>query len=113
MALIFFLSSLSQPTLAPPRRWDKVAHLALYAGLGAVVVRALAGGWANPVTAGSVAATVLICTLYGITDEIHQHFVPLRRADAFDVVADAAGAAIAALGFYARTRAAAGITGRR
>ena len=105
MALIFFLSSLSEPTVAPPRRWDKVAHLALYAGLGAVVVRALAGGWAGPVTAGSVAATVVICTLYGITDEVHQHFVPLRQADVFDVIADAAGGAIAAVGCYTWARA--------
>ena len=105
MALIFFLSSLSQPAVAPPRRWDKVAHLVLYAGLGLVVVRALAGGWARPVTTGIVVATVLICTVYGITDEVHQHFVPQRQADVFDVIADAAGGAIAGFGLYAWTRA--------
>jgi VanZ family protein len=31
-------------------------------------------------------------SLYGISDEIHQHFVPYREADFFDAVADILGA---------------------
>ena len=40
---------------------------------------------------------VLLATLFGVTDEIHQYFVPGRQADVFDVVADAVGALAGAL----------------
>jgi VanZ family protein len=32
--------------------------------------------------------------LYGISDEIHQHFVPMRQSDVMDVLADALGSII-------------------
>jgi VanZ family protein len=47
--------------------------------------------WRTAVLAASLA------TLYGVTDEIHQHFVPPRQAEAFDLLADAAGASAAAV----------------
>lgn len=106
MALIFASSSLPQPTgsvqLGP---WDKAVHLSVYAVLGALVVRALAGGWNRRITAGMVAMTIVICTLYGISDEIHQYFVPPRQPDVRDVVADAGGSATAALLCFAWARA--------
>jgi VanZ family protein len=37
----------------------------------------------------------VIATLYGVSDEIHQAFVPLRTPDVRDVIADATGAALA------------------
>jgi VanZ family protein len=72
----------------------------LYAGLSALVVRALTRGWRMPIRFGLVLAAAAIATAYGISDEIHQHFVPPRQADVFDVAADAAGAALAAVGLY-------------
>ncbi len=36
--------------------------------------------------------------LYGVTDELHQLFVPLREPDPWDVAADTVGAAVAVLG---------------
>ncbi len=38
------------------------------------------------------ALAFVIAFLYGISDEIHQYFVPGRRADIFDVVANGIGA---------------------
>ena len=65
---------------------DKVAHAIGYLALSAFLT--LATG--RPALAAALAA------LYGVTDEVHQAFVPGRRSDALDVVADAVGAAVGA-----------------
>jgi VanZ family protein len=39
-------------------------------------------------------------TLYGISDEIHQIFVPFRQADILDAVADAIGSICGVTIFY-------------
>ena len=83
-ALIFALSARpgdAYPDVSIPGA-DKVVHFALYAPLGAALVYALRGHWR---WAGLLAA------LYGVSDELHQMFVPLRFADGFDVLADAVG----------------------
>lgn len=36
--------------------------------------------------------SVLLCMLYAITDEIHQHFVPGRSCELRDVLIDTTGA---------------------
>lgn len=94
MALVFFFSSqasLPGSSLTP----DWIQHAVAFGGLALVVLRAVSGGrWAG-VTPGAVVAAWLIATIYGITDEWHQSFVPGRMADVRDVVADAAGAALA------------------
>lgn len=99
MALIFALSSMSAPPRVP-EGVDKELHAALYAGLSALVVRALSGGWRRRVTAGVALVSVAIATAYGVTDEYHQSLVPLRQSEALDVLADAAGAGAAACGLY-------------
>ncbi|MBR3933539.1 MAG: VanZ family protein [Clostridia bacterium] len=37
--------------------------------------------------------TVVICFLYSLSDEIHQHFVPGRACRALDVLIDTSGSA--------------------
>ena len=103
MALIFGLSSISSPPSGPAALGDKGLHAILYSGLGALVVRALAGGWGRGVSLGTALLAVAICALYGVSDELHQYFVPPRQVEALDVVADAIGAAIAAGSLYAYT----------
>jgi VanZ family protein len=103
MALIFGLSSISSPPSGPAVLGDKGLHAILYSWLGALVVRALAGGWRRDVSLGTALFAVVICALYGVSDELHQYFVPPRQVEALDVVADAIGAAIAASGLYAYT----------
>ncbi len=104
MAFIFSLSSISRPPDLPGEMSDKTGHILLYSGLTALLVRALAGGWRMRVTPLVACLAVVIATLYGVTDEVHQHFTPPRQMDGWDVLADAAGASIAAAGAYAVSR---------
>jgi VanZ family protein len=95
MAGIFALSSLSQ-TPALPGQSDKGLHALLYAGLGALLMRALAGGWSATMTRRAVLVSVLTAGAYGASDEYHQSYVPPRQADVRDLAADLVGAAIGA-----------------
>ena len=109
MAAIFILSSSTDPgPIVPPGISDKTLHAIGYGVLGLLLLRGLAQARLVGVTTGRGFAAVLIAVLYGITDEIHQHFVPGRTSDALDVAADALGAAIAVamavgLGIYSKT----------
>jgi len=97
MAVIFLLSSVSQVPRAPSGT-DKVVHVALYAGLALLVLRALAGRLPGPLVPRHLVLTVAITVGYGATDEFHQGFVPNRSADYRDLLADGFGALLAAGG---------------
>ncbi len=43
---------------------------------------------------------MLLTTLYGASDEIHQSFVPRRQMDGRDLVADFTGASVVAIAGY-------------
>jgi VanZ family protein len=95
-AVIFILSSISETPSLPEGISDKGLHGGLYAGFALVLVRALARGrWAG-VTFLSACLAVSLAVMYGVSDEVHQSFVPGRTADAADVAADAWGAGAAA-----------------
>jgi VanZ family protein len=95
-ALIFHLSSMPVLPTPPGPFTDKHFHFASYALLAALLVRALASGRLRDITARVAIAAVLLATLYGVTDEIHQMFVPGRTAAIDDLAADALGATTAA-----------------
>ena len=97
MALIFYLSSLPDPGGPPGGISDKTAHVLIYGVLGASMMRALAGGRATPITLPAILAAIVLTTLYGVSDEMHQYFVPPRTPDILDVAADAAGACAGAI----------------
>jgi VanZ family protein len=99
-AAIFAASSISQPPM-PGGVSDSALHGWAYAGLAAVVLRALAGGHWEGVTVSRSAAAALLATAYGLSDEFHQRFVPGRFFDLRDLLADAAGAAAATALIYA------------
>ena len=76
---------------------DKFLHALAYGLLAALWCRALAA-WpleGRPAAAIAAAAAIL-AALYGLSDEIHQAFVPGRMADPWDWMADGFGAVIGA-----------------
>jgi VanZ family protein len=75
---------------------DKAAHMVLYTPLGALAARAFGRARSWPKLWIAAAATGL-ATLYGISDELHQWFVPGRSCDWRDAVADSIGALIGAI----------------
>jgi VanZ family protein len=91
MAAIFYVSSLSDVAL-PGGLPDTLGHSSAYFGLAIVVVRACAGGLPRRLDARTAAAAIGIAVAYGVSDEIHQAFVPGRTAELRDLTADAAGA---------------------
>jgi VanZ family protein len=95
MAIIFVASSIPDLGPLPGGITDSSGHSIGYALLGALLLRALAGGRLSGVTWRRALAAVLLATLYGISDEAHQAFVPGRYPDRFDVLADCVGATLA------------------
>jgi VanZ family protein len=92
MALIFYMSSQSLEEFQLPDVWniDKVAHFIEYGVLGILWFRAINVVEESIPKAAIVAS--LITLAYGISDEIHQYFVPNRSSSIFDVIADGIGA---------------------
>lgn len=69
-----------------PEGSDKVVHAIAYAVLAALLT----------VASGRPAVAVLVAVAYGVSDEVHQAFVPGRSPDVLDLLADAVGAGIGA-----------------
>jgi hypothetical protein len=96
-AMIFFMSSQSDVQQSAPG-WldfpasDKVAHIVLYAGLALLVSWAIRRSNETPRPWVQWGIPVLFAVCYGITDEIHQLYVPNRSLEALDVLADGFGA---------------------
>lgn len=97
-AVIFYLSSRSTlpiPSLFPMQ--DKLMHIVAYGVLGFLVSGARSLPSLPASATGFLWKSVLLCGLYGLSDEIHQAFVPGRDADVYDLCADVAGALIGSL----------------
>jgi VanZ family protein len=102
LAVIFAASSIPNLTRLPGDISDKSGHSIGYAMLGGLMLRALAGGRLRGVTWKRALFAIVLATLYGVSDEFHQLFVPGRSADRYDVLADCVGATIgAAIGWLA------------
>jgi VanZ family protein len=91
MVLIYSASSMSDPGTPPGGISDKAAHFLAYAGLGAALLRALAGGRSAAMTPRRIWLATILAVLYGVSDEFHQTLVPGRSPEMLDVVADACG----------------------
>ena len=72
---------------------DKVLHFFAYALLGVLFFRAFAATRVNDPPGRVVVWSILAAALYGLSDEVHQAFVPSRSAQWLDAAADALGAA--------------------
>ncbi|MQA30374.1 MAG: VanZ family protein [Luteitalea sp.] len=100
MACIFAVSSVSDiPRL--PEGADKNLHALVYFGLGVLLTRAMSQGDPARASLRTALLATAVAALYGVSDELHQSFVPLREVDALDVLADTLGAGAAAFGLYA------------
>jgi VanZ family protein len=70
--------------------WTSMAHFALYFILGALLFLAC-GTLRNWRHSNIYLFAVIIGILYGMTDEMHQSFVPGRMMDALDWLVDCLG----------------------
>ena len=107
-AIVIFVAS-SIPATKLPRFSmmfnDKLVHAAIFFIFGLLVYRALTSrsapdrfDWTRLFI--SVSAVII----YGLSDEIHQGFVPGRTVDVLDAMADAAGGLLAAGVIYFNLR---------
>jgi VanZ family protein len=91
---LFTLSSI--PDLTSPlhiSKWDdKWQHTLAYMPFGWLLVQSLS--WNGRKGQSLLWLAIVIGVLYGISDEIHQYFVPGRFADWRDVLADAIGVSV-------------------
>jgi VanZ family protein len=104
MMLIFALSS--QQTFPGPSGLSAqllpvVAHMLLFGVLG-VLSFELARSWTGSVLVAALCA-VTLATAYGVTDELHQSFVPGRDASLIDVCIDLIGASLAIVAWRSRS----------
>jgi VanZ family protein len=96
MAFIFMVSAQAVVTgVAGLPDW--VTHGAGFGILCVLVCRALAGGFLPPLPMRTAALAITITFLYGVTDEIHQSFVPGRHPDPWDLLKNLAGAVAGAI----------------
>lgn len=98
MGTIFLLSHQSGDNLTLPMfpGADKIAHMLAYATLALTVLWGRAKNGLQKPRRVAV-ETVLFCLFYGLTDEYHQSFIPLRSVSGLDLLADTAGALCVAL----------------
>ena len=99
--LIFIQSSRPSPNIGPDWPFkDKVLHFTAYALLGALFLRAFYTTRIKHHLKLIFTLSVLFSALYGISDEIHQSFVPYRTADVMDALADIFGSAFGVYIFF-------------
>jgi len=93
--IIIYLSSQSYPSRHLPSFLfglsDKLVHGVEYGVLGILLYRAF---HQTSGTIGSISLAIICAVAFGISDEIHQWFVPHRQADTWDVLADTLGATL-------------------
>ncbi len=85
---IFAVSSVPGSNI--PGHYGTQAHFTEYAILAALVFFALRA--TRPAATAAIIA-LAVASAYGVTDEFHQSFVPLRTPDVVDWLVDTAGAA--------------------
>ncbi len=100
-AIIFIGSAMEHPlpeTQIP--QLDKLLHAVEFGALCFLLIRALKGSFTGLSGFRLLAFAVILTTIYGATDEIHQLFVPGRVSSFIDLFFDFLGAL--AVGFLKR-----------
>lgn len=100
MGFLYYLSSIPGDAMSVPIGLpDYVLHAGGYAVLCTLVYVTLRRGWGMPLKI-SMILSWMISVSYGVLDEYHQSFVPLRTPDFRDVLADGVGALLALVVIY-------------
>lgn len=103
--LVFIVSNMSHPVNDDPFKYfDKVAHVSEYGLFSLLLFRALKGSLHSTGFFLLAILTIAITLGYGISDEIHQYFIPARQSDIKDVIADGLGATIAMMAVFFKRR---------
>ena len=92
-AFIFFISSLPSPP-APSYGWkfsDKINHTGAYGILMLLSFRASRWLFRDRSLMQQLLIALVFTMLYGVSDEIHQSFVPNRECELYDWLADTLG----------------------
>ncbi len=96
LILIFVASSISSQDSLPPLTLfphsDKVVHFITYLILGFILRRAFHFSDSEIIRQNGLHIAVICALLWGLSDEIHQAYVPGRSADFADFIADGIGA---------------------
>jgi len=89
---IYIQSSRPGPQHLPELRFlDKFLHFGAYGLLGVLFFRAYETLPLKNFKNLLILISIGSATLYGISDEIHQYFVPSRQSDIMDVIANTIG----------------------
>ena len=94
MTMIFTLSATpgqDLPSVGIPYA-DKFAHCSLYLVTGFLLMSSVSRTLRKSGLAKIIILVIIIASLYGVLDELHQVFVPGRDCDVFDFIADFIGA---------------------
>jgi len=94
--VIFAVSSFSRfpESVQPLFSLDEIAHAIEYAVFSFLLARALKNSKKQNLSSKFRIIAVIIAILYGITDEFHQSFVPMRTPSVIDLFYDGLGAVI-------------------
>ena len=91
--IIYIQSSYPSPQTLPSFEFsDKLMHFGAYAVLGVMFYRAYQTLPCETITQRLMLLSMISASLYGVSDEIHQSFVPYRNGSFTDVIADVLGA---------------------
>jgi len=102
MITLFMLSTLpgDDPLLESVHLSDKIEHFIAYFVLGITFcIWIPSKNWfAKPFAYGSF--VILLCTVFGASDEYHQKFVPGRSCDLYDLATDFVGGVTAVFAYF-------------
>ena len=104
--LLIFIQS-SYPSTEHIPDWpyiDKMLHFAAYVLLAALFLRAFKTTRIKNNLKLVLILSILLSSLYGVSDEIHQYFIPYRNADLLDVLADLFGSIMGVYIYQAMAR---------
>ena len=93
--MIFYVSGISRPLpgVSIPLL-DKFLHICEYAVFGILAARAFKNSSRKTFFENFKIFAIIVSIVYGISDEFHQSFIPLRQFSMLDMMADGIGGVV-------------------